>query len=99
AADKWLTSGRRPDLLLRGAALGEMERWLAGRPANAPAPSQSHLDFVAASQLAAKRRSRYWISGITTVAVVATGLAVTAEINRREAVIARNTSEHLLEGG
>jgi tetratricopeptide (TPR) repeat protein len=99
AADKWKTSQRRSDLLLRGAALSEAERWMAQRPPTAPAPGQSQLDYITASQVAAKRRGRNWTIGISAAALVATVLAVTAEISRREAEQARSISEQVLEGG
>jgi hypothetical protein len=82
----WLAEGRSPDRLLRGQALAAAEGWLSRRPAEAPPPSQVHLDFLAASQLAAKRRARRWVGGLSTVAVGALALAAVALIQRQVAV-------------
>lgn len=41
-------------------------------------------------------RQRYWVGGLLTVAIVAIGLAVFAEISRREAQMQRDRAEHTL---
>jgi hypothetical protein len=45
------------------------------------------------AQRAQRRRQRAWIAGLSAVAVVLAGLAVWAEINRREAVVQREEAE------
>jgi tetratricopeptide (TPR) repeat protein len=41
-----------------------------------------------------RRRQRNWIAGLSAVAVMLAGLAIWAEINRREAVAQRQVAEH-----
>src|SRR6202008_4764724 len=56
AARRW-DSGRRPDgLLLRSPVLEEAERWIASRPADAPAPTDGAQTFVLESRRVATRR-------------------------------------------
>ena len=45
------------------------------------------------AQRAQRRRQRFWIAGLSGVAIVLAGLAVWAEINRREAVTQREEAE------
>src|SRR6185369_9585670 len=45
------------------------------------------------AQRAQRRRQRLWIAGLSGVAIVLAGLAVWAEINRREAVTQREEAE------
>jgi hypothetical protein len=45
-AYEWLSRDRARALLLRGAALGDAERWKDRRPAKAPAPAQEVLDLI-----------------------------------------------------
>ena len=45
------------------------------------------------AQRAQRRRQRLWITGLSVVAIVLAGLAVWAEINRREAVAQREQAE------
>jgi hypothetical protein len=52
-AHEWLSRDRARALLLRGAALGDAERWKQRRPPKAPAPTQEVLDLIS---LAAKPR-------------------------------------------
>ena len=102
-ARRWDENGRSKTATLRGADLDAAESWLDRRPADANAPTDLHQEFIRASRRAATSRQRYWVGGSIAVAVMAIGLAVFAEVNRREAqaerVIAqeqRDRAEHTL---
>src|SRR5918992_2294370 len=84
-AYSWATEQKSHDHLLRGKALRNAEDWMARRPSGAPVPSQAHLDFIAASQVAAKRRSRMWVGGLAAAAVVFAGAAGVAMWAREQA--------------
>jgi tetratricopeptide (TPR) repeat protein len=95
-ARRWDEQGRRKSTTLRGADLDAAERWLDRRPADANAPTDLHQDFIRASRRAATSRQRSWVGGSLAVAIVAIGLAVFAEISRREAQAQRDRAEHTL---
>lgn len=86
----WATNQKSSDHLLRGRALRDAETWMARRPSNAPSPSQAHLDFIAASQLAAKSRFRMWTGGLLAVTAGAIGLAGAAVWQRSIALEQRD---------
>src|SRR5580693_1766599 len=46
AARQWSAAGRPGGLLLRSPALEGAERWIASRPANAPAPTEDTRAFI-----------------------------------------------------
>jgi TIR domain len=81
----WAAEHESGDHLLRGKALRGAEDWMARRPSGAPAPSQAHLDFIAASQVAAKRRARRWAGGLAVAAVMFAGAAGVAIWQREQA--------------
>jgi hypothetical protein len=56
AARQWSAAGRPGGLLLRSPALEDAERWIASRPANAPAPTEETQVFIAESRSGATRR-------------------------------------------
>lgn len=95
-ARRWDQQGRRKSATLRGADLEAAERWLDRRPADANAPTDLHQDFIRASRRAATARQRMWVGGSLAVAIVAIGLAVFAEIKRREAQTQRDRAERTL---
>ena len=95
-ARHWDEEGRSKGATLRGADLEAAERWLDRRPADANAPTNLHQDFIRASRRAATTRQRYWVGGSLAVAIVAIGLAVFAEISRREAQTQRERAERTL---
>jgi tetratricopeptide (TPR) repeat protein len=95
-ARHWDEQKRSRGATLRGADLDAAERWLDRRPADANAPTDLHQDFIRASRRAATMRQRYWVGGSLAVAIVAIGLAVFAEISRREAQTQRDRAEHTL---
>jgi len=84
-ARRWDEQGRRKSATLRGADLDAAERWLDRRPADANAPTDLHQDFIRASRRAATSRQRTWVGGSLAVAIIAIGLAIYADINRRDA--------------
>jgi WD40 repeat protein len=51
-ASLWNTRGRDDDSLLRGALLGEAEKWLANRPATAPEITEVQREYLEASRRA-----------------------------------------------
>jgi len=95
-ARRWDEQGRRKSATLRGADLDAAERWLDRRPADANAPTDLHQDFIRASRRAATSRQRTWVGGSLAVAILAIGLAVFAEISRREAQAQRDRAERTL---
>jgi hypothetical protein len=84
-AFRWDKNGRRPGQALRSPDLEAAERWLSSQPADASQPTALHRDFVQASRRAARGRQRAWVAGSLIVAAVALGLAVFAELSRRQA--------------
>ena len=89
---RW-AAGRPSDLLLRGRELEAAETWLTRQPPTATPPTNMHLAFIKASRDAARRRQR-WTAGLSaTAAVVAIGLGIFAEVNRRDAVAQKQEVE------
>ena len=95
-ARHWDEQKRSRGATLRGADLDAAERWLDRRPADANAPTDLHQDFIRASRRAATGRQRMWVGGSLAVAILAIGLAIFAEVNRREAQAQRDRAEHTL---
>jgi dipeptidyl aminopeptidase/acylaminoacyl peptidase len=62
-------------LLLRSPVLEEAERWIASRPANAPAPTQETQIFISESRRAAMRRRNILSGSLAAGLVMALGLA------------------------
>lgn len=92
-AGEWDRAGRPARLLLRGASIGEAERWRDSRASAAPDITATQSSLISASRRAATARQRGWIVGSLVIAVVTIGLAIysliqqqAAEINRRETV-------------
>lgn len=85
SAAHWDAQSRSPALLLRGKALDAAETWIAGRPAQAPAPTPLHQRFITESRKAASRRSRILSLAASAVAVSTSVLAVLAYLSDREA--------------
>ena len=88
-AQQWQTDGKRPDELLRGAALDEAERWLAGQPEHTTPPSPLQIEYLTTGRRAASRRQRNWAIGSMIVAAVAIGLSIVAYWQRSIAVAQR----------
>ncbi|MGI9351372.1 MAG: TIR domain-containing protein [Rhizobiaceae bacterium] len=94
---RWSNAASNGSLLLRGIELEEAETWLSSRPRDAPSPTETQLEYVTASRRAASRRQQWWITGSLAVAIMAVGLSIWSEINRREAVTQRTRIENILE--
>ena len=102
AAASWVAADRRKDLLLRGKALSNAERWRDHQPDGDASPTVQTLDFISASRTAATRRQRYSVLGLVAGLLVAAGLSswalvsadrerkarIEAETQRREAYLA-----------
>lgn len=91
-ASQWLREASA-DQLLRGAELERAQQWQQNRPAAAPAAGSEVLSFVAASAQAARRRSRRLLTIVSAGAVGALLLAVTAWLQRDQAIAQRNAAE------
>jgi WD40 repeat protein len=89
-AEQWSAANRRSSELLRGSALESAERWLSAQPTAGGRPSVLHREFIAASRQGATRRLRFWLAGAVIALVVASGLGMAAELNRREAAAQRD---------
>lgn len=73
------------DRLLRGSALQQAEWWLTMRPKGAPPASQQQLDYIVASQLAAKRRGRLALETLALAVTIVGALGLWANDRRIEA--------------
>lgn len=90
-ARRWAEAGRPgpKGLLLRSPVLDEAEQWIASRPQDAPPPTAEALALITESRRAATRRQRSIVAVAVSVALLAGGLALWAEVNRREADLQR----------
>lgn len=95
-AGEWQTRGSNRSRLLRGAVLGEAEHWLATQPQDANQPTELQRQFIAASRKRASTTQRNFLVGAITVALVSIALLIWGEINRQEAIAARDKAERLL---
>jgi hypothetical protein len=93
---EWDKAGRPSRLLLRGASIGEAERWRDTRPATAPQLTETQSAFIAASRRAATNRQRGWIGGSLMVAALAIGLSVYALIQQQAAETSRRETATVL---
>ena len=78
AARQWSAAGRPGGLLLRSPVLEEAERWIASRPADAPAPTEETQAFIAESRSGATRRRNILTGSLAAgllIALVLAGLA------------------------
>lgn len=75
-AFEWEKSERKSDLLLKGSAIRDAERWLSQSANKIPSASPLHIEYITASRRAQNR----WLWGFTTVSlmliIVLTVLAV-----------------------
>ena len=92
-ARAWELAGRRPTPLLRGEELRQAEAW-RDRAATGvkPQPNELQAEFIRESRRRATRRQ--WIALTTTlgVAVLATGLAIFAFVERHQAQVQRDVA-------
>ena len=93
AARQWVAEGRPSGLQLRSPALEVAERWAASRPANAPAPTEETLAFIADSRRWTTRRRNVLTAGLGAGLVFALVLAGLAFWQRGVAVEQRRIAE------
>ena len=90
---EWERAGRDRSLTLRGRDLKRAIEWLDRRAADATlAASSVHAEYIAASRNAETRRKRILVTAAASAVVVASGLAVVAELQRRAADRERTTA-------
>ena len=77
-------------LLLRSPALEDAERWIAGQPRGAPAPTDETRAYISQSREATTRRRNILTGSLTVGLVVAVGLAGLAYWQRGIAVKERD---------
>jgi hypothetical protein len=94
-ARRWSPDGRSGPrgLLLRSPLLEEAEQWIASRPQDAPAPSQTTQSFIAESRRGATRRRNTLSASLGAGLLVALGLAGIAYWQRNIAVEQRSVAE------
>jgi tetratricopeptide (TPR) repeat protein len=92
-ARHWAAANRPSGLLLRSPALEEAERWIASRPANAPAPTAETQAFIAESRRWATRRRNILTASLAAGLVLALALAGLAFWQRSVAVAERQIAE------
>jgi hypothetical protein len=74
AAGQWSQANRPSGLLLRSPALEDAERWIAGRPEAAPAPTEETQTFIRQSRAAATRRRNAFTASLISGLILALGL-------------------------
>lgn len=90
---EWEGRNKDASFLLRGQDLEDAQAWLSEAPGMEPSPTRQQTDFINAGVVAEKRRQRRTILTLVIFSLVAAGLAIWAELNRREAVRQRNVAE------
>ncbi len=93
AARQWAAAGRPGGLQLRSPALEDAERWIASRPANAPAPTEDMQAFIAESRRGATRRRNILTGSLAAGLVMAVVLAGLAYWQREVAVEQRQIAD------
>jgi tetratricopeptide (TPR) repeat protein len=93
AARHWSASGRPGGILLRSPALEEAERWIASRPAGAPAATDETQAFIAESRRGTTRRRNILTGSLAAGLVLALALAGLAYWQRGIAVQERQIAE------
>ena len=85
-ARKWSTASEPSGLLLRSPVLEQAERWIAGRPSGAAAPTEDTQRFIRRSRQGATRRRNILTGSLAAGLVLAIGLAGLAYWQRGVAV-------------
>jgi WD40 repeat protein len=88
-AETWASHDESPDLLLRGAVLGQAERWADTHPAEMTATERRFLKASQDARFRARRRLAAAILGAVTVMLVAIVIGYFGLEARRQANIAR----------
>jgi TIR domain len=90
---EWDRAGRDRSLTLRGRDLNSATEWLDRTAADATlTASPLHAEYIAASRNAETRRKRILVTAAASAVVVASGLALLAELQRRVADLERTTT-------
>ena len=89
-ARRWSLAGKSSGLLLRSPALEEAERWIAGQPRGAPAPTEETRAYIRQSREATTRRRNILTGSLAAGLVVAVALAGLAYWQRAIAVEERD---------
>jgi tetratricopeptide (TPR) repeat protein len=97
ATRQWTAAGRLGGLLLRSPMLEDAERWIAARPANAPAPTEETQTFIAESRRGATRRRNLLTGSLAAGLVLALVLAGFAYWQRNVAIQQRQYAEKALD--
>jgi hypothetical protein len=92
-ARRWVLANRPGGLLLRSPALEAAERWIAGRPRGAPAPTSETQTFVRVSRQAATRRRNILTASLAAGLVLALALAGLAYWQRGIAIVQEQLAE------
>ena len=93
---EWQRRDEGQAYLLRGRELAEAEDWIAQAAGKEPPPTALHNRFLLASRLAASRTRRNQMIGVATALILTVALAITALLQRSQAVSAaavRSTAE------
>ena len=85
-ARRWATADMPSGLLLRSPVLEQAERWIVGRPSEAPAPTEDTQRFIRRSRQTATRRRNILTGSLAAGLVLALGLAGIAYWQRGIAV-------------
>ncbi len=93
AALHWSASDRPGGLLLRSPSLEQAERWIASRPAGAPAPTELTKVFIAESRSGVSRRRNILTGSLTAGIIFSFALAALAYWQRGEAIQQRNLAD------
>src|SRR3954452_14782538 len=88
-ARRWAAEDMPSGLLLRSPVLEQAERWIAGRPSDAPAPTDEAERIIRRSRQAATRRRNILTGSLAAGLVLALGLAGLAYWQRGIAVAQR----------
>jgi WD40 repeat protein len=90
---EWDRADRDRSLTLRGRDLKTATEWLDRRAADATlTASPLHAEYIAASRNAEARRKRLLVTAAASAVIVASGLALLAELQRRAADRERQTA-------
>src|SRR3954452_15873298 len=92
-ARRWAAEDMPSGLLLRSPVLEQAERWIAGRPSDAPAPTDEAERIIRRSRQAATRRRNILTGSLAAGLVLALGLAGLAYWQSEIAIEQRSIAE------
>ncbi|MEL6318865.1 MAG: toll/interleukin-1 receptor domain-containing protein, partial [Pseudomonadota bacterium] len=86
-AEAWAQAGKPARLLIwREEPLKAAEKWRDGHPANAPAPTETQLAFIADSRTAYSRRQNWIRAALVAIALVTSAATAVAYLQRETAL-------------